>query len=90
MTFLLPPGIKGLNVDESNIQTFKYRQTLMREAVEWKVYVKKILENNCCKGDNIYEPEIYTSLNENANFGVKAKIISQMTEKDMLQPAVQF
>ena len=79
-----------LNVDESSIQTFKYRQTLMREAVEWKAYVKKILENNGCRGDNIYEPDIYTSLNDNANFGMKAKIISQMTEKDVLQPAMQF
>lgn len=62
----------------------------MREAVEWKVYAKMLLAKGCSEGANFYEPEVLTVLKSTDDIALKAEILSRITEKDMLQPAVQF
>lgn len=62
----------------------------MREAVEWKPYAKKLLAKNSSTGDNFFEPEIYTSLKQTQDIVIKSNIISSITEKDILQPPIQF
>ncbi|XP_065671574.1 uncharacterized protein LOC100199564 isoform X3 [Hydra vulgaris] len=77
-------------LDESYLQILKSRQALMREAVEWKVYARTLLEKGCSDGANFYEPEILTVLKATDDIAMKAEILSRITEKDMLQPSVQF
>lgn len=62
----------------------------MREAIEWKVYARMLLEKGCSTGANFHEPEVLSVLKSTDDVVLKAEILSRITEKDMLQPAVQF
>ena len=77
-------------LDENYIHILKSRQALMREAVEWKVYARMLLEKGCSEGSNFHEPEVLSVLKSTDDVILKAEILSRITEKDMLQPAVQF
>jgi len=77
-------------IDDNYVQAMKSRQALMREAVEWKVYARMLLEKGCSEGANFHEPEVLSVLKVTDDVALKAEILSRITEKDMLQPAVQF
>lgn len=77
-------------LDEHYLQALKSRQALLREAIEWKLYARMLLEKGCSLGANFHEPEVLSVLKATEDVELKAEILSRITEKDMLQPAVQF
>ena len=81
---------EGALFDEAYGQRIKCRQSIGREATEWKGYARGLLQKGYSEGFNFMEPEIVMSLKNAQNAGPKLNILAHLTEKDCLQPAVQF
>ena len=75
---------------DNYMQSLKSRQALLREAVEWRLYARMLLEKGCSEGANFYEAEVLTVLKCTDDLHLKTEILSRITEKDMMQPGVQF